>query len=128
MPNSRSATAVRRETILLVEDEPAVRNLFVRALTREGYRIHEARNGHEAVELFDRVGENIDLLVTDLRMPLMGGLELADQLRARRPGMKLLCVSGYPGSDVPSLDAEFLAKPFSRDALLTKVRQILDQK
>jgi CheY-like chemotaxis protein len=127
MPNRPGAARLRRETILLVEDEPAVRNLFVRALTSEGYTIHEARNGHEAVELFDRVGENIDLLVTDLRMPLMGGLELANQLRARRPGMKLLCVSGYPGSDVPSLDAEFLAKPFSRDALLTKVRQVLDR-
>lgn len=111
----------------MVEDEAAVRRLFVRALTREGYEIHEARNGREAVELFDRFGDSIDLLVTDLRMPLMGGLELAQQLRARRPAMKLLCVSGYPGSEVPSLDADFLAKPFSRDALLAKVREILDQ-
>ena len=128
MPTSRSGARPRRETILLVEDEPAVRRLFVRSLSREGYEIHEARNGREAVELFDRVGETIDLLVTDLRMPLMGGVELAEQLRARRPGMKLLCVSGYPGHEVPTLDAEFLAKPFSRDALLAKVREILDQK
>lgn len=127
MPNSRSAAAVRRETILLVEDEPAVRNLFVRALTREGYCIHEARNGHEAMELFERIGDSIDLLVTDLRMPLMGGIELAQRLRERRPSMKLLCVSGYPGNEVPVLEAEFLAKPFSRDDLVTKIREILDR-
>ena len=105
-----------------------MRNLFVRALTGAGYRIHEARNGREAVEIFDRIGDSIDLLITDLRMPLMGGVELAHQLRARRPEMKLLCVSGHPGSEVPSLDAEFLAKPFSRDTLLSKIREILDQR
>jgi two-component system cell cycle sensor histidine kinase/response regulator CckA len=128
MPNSRPiAVPPVRETILLVEDEPAVRSLFVRALVREGYCIHEARDGREAVELFERHGETIDLLVTDLRMPTMGGLELARRLRARRPSMKLLCVSGYPGTDVPFLEAEFLAKPFSRDALLAKVREVLDR-
>jgi two-component system cell cycle sensor histidine kinase/response regulator CckA len=129
MATSRPGAArPRRETILLVEDEPAVRTLFVRALSREGYEIHEARNGREAVELFDRIGEKIDLLVTDLRMPLMGGIELAQRLRTRQPAMKLLCVSGYPGHEVPTLEAEFLAKPFSRDALVTKVREILDKK
>ena len=128
MPNSRSRAGERRETILLVEDEPAVRRLFVRALAREGYRIHEARDGQEAVELFRRHGPSIDLLVTDLRMPQMGGVELARRLRAERPEMKLLCVSGYAGhDDVPVIDAEFLAKPFSRDALLAKVREILDR-
>jgi CheY-like chemotaxis protein len=125
--NSKTTPPPRRETILLVEDEPAVRSLFVRALSREGYTIVEARNGREAMDLFDQLGANIDLLVTDLRMPLMGGLELAQELRTRQPAMKLLCVSGYPDNEMPAIGAEFLAKPFSRDALVLKVREILDR-
>ena len=68
--------------ILLVEDEPAVRQLFLLALTRAGYRVYEARNGQEALKMFDQHGDSIDLLLTDLRMPYMGGAELAQHLRA----------------------------------------------
>ncbi|MEP6919099.1 MAG: response regulator [Acidobacteriota bacterium] len=117
-----------RETILLVEDEPAVRQLFAQALGRAGYRVHEARNGQEAVKVFDKHGEAIDLLLTDMRMPYMGGAELAQQLRARRQTLKLLCVSGYPGGGDSEMTANFLAKPFSRDDLLAKVREVLDRK
>jgi two-component system cell cycle sensor histidine kinase/response regulator CckA len=117
-----------RETILLVEDEPAVRQLFAQALMRAGYRVHEARNGQEALKVFDQHGETIDLLLTDLRMPYMGGAELAKQLRARRSALKLICVSGYPGGTEDDTAADFLAKPFSRDALLAKVREVLDRK
>lgn len=116
-----------RETILLVEDEPAVRQLFSIALTRAGYRVHEARNGQEAMRTFNQHGDGIDLLLTDMRMPYMGGAELARQLRTRRKTLKLLCISGYAGGAEKDLDGEFLAKPFSRDELLTKVRQILDR-
>ena len=117
-----------RETILLVEDEPAVRQLFAQALTRAGYRVYEARNGQEAMKLFDQHGDTVDLLLTDMRMPYMGGAELAQHLRARRRTLKLLCVSGYPGGAEPELTTDFLAKPFSRDDLLAKVREILDRK
>ena len=117
-----------RETILLVEDEPAVRQLFSQALSRAGYRVYEARNGQEAVKVFDQHGETIDLLLTDMRMPYMGGAELAQVLRARNHGLKLLCISGYPGGDAKDLGADFLAKPFSRDDLLAKVREVLDRK
>jgi DNA-binding response OmpR family regulator len=117
-----------RETILLVEDEPAVRQLFAQALMRAGYRVYEARNGQEALKVFDQHGETIDLLLTDLRMPYMGGAELAKQLRARRSALKLICVSGYPGGTEDDTAADFLAKPFSRDALLAKVREVLDRK
>src|SRR6516225_11963075 len=86
-----------RETILLVEDEPAVRQLFAQALVREGYSVFEARNGQEAMRLFDQHGDSIDMLLTDLRMPYMGGAELAHNLRGRRRSLKLLCISGYPG-------------------------------
>ena len=114
-------------TILLVEDEPAVRQLFAQALSRAGYAVFEARNGQEAVKLFDQHGETIDLLLTDMRMPYMGGAELAHHLRGRRRSLKLLCISGYPGSLDPDLSSDFLAKPFSRDDLLKKVREVLDR-
>jgi two-component system cell cycle sensor histidine kinase/response regulator CckA len=117
-----------RETILLVEDEPAVRQLFAQALMRAGYRVYEARNGQEAMKVFDQHGEKIDLLLTDLRMPYMGGAELAQHLRARRQTLKLICVSGYPGGTETELASDFLAKPFSRDDLLSKVREVLDRR
>lgn len=117
-----------RETILLVEDEPAVRQLFMLALTRAGYRVFEARNGQEALKMFDQYGESIDLLLTDLRMPYMGGAELAQHLRARRKSLKLIAISGYAGATEHQLEADFLAKPFSRDDLLAKVREVLDRR
>jgi CheY-like chemotaxis protein len=115
------------ETILLVEDEPAVRQLFAQALTRAGYSVYEARNGQEAMKIFDQHGELIDLLLTDMRMPYMGGAELAHHLRGRRRTLKLLCISGYPGNLDADLAVDFLAKPFSREELLKKVREVLDR-
>jgi two-component system, cell cycle sensor histidine kinase and response regulator CckA len=120
--------AATREAILLVEDEPAVRQLFAQALLRAGYRVYEARNGQEAMKVFDQHGDAIDLLLTDLRMPYMGGVELAQHLRARRKTLKLICVSGYPGGSESELTGDFLAKPFSRDSLLSKVREVLDRR
>ena len=116
-----------KETILLVEDEPAVRQLFATALIRAGYVVHEARNGEEAIKLFDEKGGAIDLLLTDMRMPYMGGAELATQLRERKKTLKLICISGYPGSLDSELASDFLAKPFSRDEMLKKVRDVLDR-
>lgn len=123
----KNAESGSRETILLVEDEPAVRQLFAQALMRAGYRVHEARNGQEALRVFDEHGDAIDLLLTDLRMPYMGGAELAQHLRNRRKTLRLLCVSGYPGGTDAQLAGDFLAKPFSRDELLAKVREVLDR-
>ena len=99
---------------LLVEDEPAVRRLFVLALTR-GLRVYPARNGQEALKLFDEHGDSIDPLLTDLRMPHMDGAHLAQRLHARRKTLKMIAISGYAGSAEHELTADFLAKPFSRD-------------
>ena len=121
------AAAEARETILLVEDEPAVRQLFATALARAGYRVFEARNGQEALEIFEKAGDGVDLVLTDMRMPYMGGAELTRQLRERRGSLKLLAVSGYPGTLDPELTRDYLAKPFSRDELLRKVREVLDR-
>jgi CheY-like chemotaxis protein len=130
--NSRQGQAAtpqnsERETILLVEDEPAVRQLFSQALMRAGYKVHEARNGQEALKVFDQHGDSVDLLLTDMRMPFMGGAELARQLRTRRRTLKLLCISGYTGGNELEFSGDFLAKPFSRDELLAKVREVLDR-
>jgi DNA-binding response OmpR family regulator len=114
------------ETILLVDDESAVRHLCAKALTRAGYRVHEACNGPEALRLFDVYGDTIDLLLTDMKMPFMTGSELARHLRTRRKTLKLLCVSGFPGIADPEPVMDFLYKPFSRDELLGKIREVLD--
>jgi two-component system cell cycle sensor histidine kinase/response regulator CckA len=117
-----------RETILLVEDEPAVRRLFMLALTHAGYRVYPARNGQEALKLFDEHGDSIDLLLTDLKMPHMDGAELARHLHARRKTLKMIAISGYAGGADQQLTADFLAKPFSRHELLAKVREVLDRR
>jgi two-component system cell cycle sensor histidine kinase/response regulator CckA len=115
------------ETILLVEDEPAVRQLVAAALGRAGYHVLEARDGEDAIALFDTHAASVDLLLTDLRMPQMDGIELVRQLRARAPGLRVICVSGYPGSGVDlTITEHYLAKPFSKADLLDKVRQVLD--
>src|SRR5215510_4093922 len=120
-------TTGRHETILLVEDEPAVRQLFAQALIRAGYHVYEARNGQEAMKVYEQHGDTIDLLLTDMRMPFMSGAELAEHLRARRGTLKMICVSGYPSPGANELTSDFLAKPFSRDDLLSKVREVLDR-
>ena len=83
------------------------------------------------MKLFDQHGESIDMLLTDMRMPYMGGAELAHHLRGRRRTLKLLCISGYPGNLDAELAVDFLAKPFSRDELLQQgarsARQVATQ-
>jgi CheY-like chemotaxis protein len=118
------------ETILVVEDEEAVRELTVRMLERIGYQVLTAATGAEAVEISRAHPGHIALLLTDVVMPGMSGTRLADTLLAARPGMKVLYLSGYTESTVvhhgvldPGVD--FLPKPFSRDALAKKIREIL---
>ncbi len=109
------------ETILLVEDEPAIRRLIAGALERAGYCVLEARHGREALERFD---DSIDLLLADMRLPHIGGHELIVRLREQRPTLKVLTISGYPLNAPP--DLPFLAKPFQREELLKAVRDVLD--
>jgi CheY-like chemotaxis protein len=120
------------ETILLVEDESGVRMLSRQVLVARGYTVLEAAQGHEAIELVQRGGQTIHLLITDMVMPGMGGSQLAEQVRALRPGIKLLLISGYSddtllrhGGVMPG--THFLQKPFSVSTLTVKVREILDQ-
>jgi signal transduction histidine kinase len=121
------------ETILLVEDEPVVRMLAARVLREQGYTILEATNGMEALQLLeDQAGQPIQLLLTDMIMPFLGGLKLAEQLRSRWPGLKVLLMSGYPnGVALPDNESEtkytYLQKPFTAETLARQVRQLLEQ-
>ena len=120
------------ETILVVEDEPSVLKVACEVLRSQGYTVVEATNGHDALRrVRDRALGNIDLLLTDMVMPLMGGLELAGQMFNIRPETRVLFTSGY--SDEQPTDAGerarevgFLPKPYTPDSLLGKVRQVLD--
>jgi len=119
------------ETILLVEDEVAVRRMLREALVKAGYRVWEAANGAEAIELWASEIENIDLLVTDVVMPVMNGLRLIGEFRKLRPGIAALCMSGHSDDLIGSQNAadsapELLRKPFLPELLVRKVREILD--
>ena len=121
------------ETILLVEDEPLVRDLAHRFLSEHGYTILEAADGEEALRAAqEHAGKRIHLLLTDVVMPQMGGKELADRLRRLRPSIKVLYTSGYTDEAIVHhgvLDpgTHFLQKPFSPKTLLHKVREVLDR-
>lgn len=110
-------------TILLADDEPAIRSLIEAALTAEGYRVLPAKNGFEALRVFEEHGADIDLLITDMRMPYIGGSELIAALHARRATLKCLGISGYQVQVEPGLTV--LAKPFSRRELIQSVQQLL---
>jgi two-component system, cell cycle sensor histidine kinase and response regulator CckA len=125
--DQEARTAPGSETILLVEDEPAVRGLFAQALRQEGYTVLEARNGAEALNVFDDVQGAIDLLLTDIRMPFLGGAELAAALLERRPDLRMLYISGYAATVQLGPTARLLQKPFVRADLLRAVREMLDR-
>ena len=119
------------ETLLLVEDEPGIRALAGDILRRDGYTVLEARHGVEALLTGSQYLGTIHLLITDVIMPQMSGSEVAERLTHERPHMKVLYISGYTNDTiihhgVIQEGAAFLQKPFSPDALVQKVRQVLD--
>ena len=121
-----------RETVLFVEDEVALRDLMHRVLVKGGYTVLAAGDGVEALAVVDAHPGQIDLVVTDVIMPRMSGPDLAVQLRARQPGIRVLYVSGYTADQLRAQtelgrEATLLAKPFTSEGLLRKVREVLDQ-
>jgi signal transduction histidine kinase len=119
------------ETVLVVEDDNDLRSLMAQALKQQGYEALEAANGEEGLLLFDKYRQEINLVVTDIVMPVMSGFELTELLMPLCPKMKVLYISGYP--DNPALqsrylnrEANFLPKPFSLEDLAIKVRKVLD--
>ena len=129
---SRQELKLHGETVLLVEDEPLVRAMVARILAEEGLSVLEAANGEEALRIAEKQDKGIiDLLLTDVVMPCMGGIELAQQLKALHPGTRVLLTSGYTDEAVlqhGALDpgTPFMHKPFLPMDLLHKVREVLE--
>ncbi|HEV3510597.1 MAG TPA: response regulator [Candidatus Sulfotelmatobacter sp.] len=130
-PRDTAKLAGGTETLLLVEDEGAVRRASAEFLRQQGYTVLEAKDGLEALEIARRHGSAIDLLVTDVVMPNMSGGELARELGRLRPDMKFLFVSGYAGKTVldhkvVDLNVNFLQKPYTLKQFSGKVRGALN--
>jgi two-component system, cell cycle sensor histidine kinase and response regulator CckA len=128
---ARAESRNGHESILLVEDEASLRNLAARALRSRGFRVMLAGDGAEALRLLETFREPLDLLVTDVVMPNMDGRELADRLRARMPGLKVLFLSGYMDDallrrGVAEANETLLLKPFTPSSLAQRVREVLD--
>ncbi|MCU0680836.1 MAG: ATP-binding protein [Polyangiaceae bacterium] len=133
VPRSQATPGGTRgtETILLVEDENQVRQVARGILQRQGYRVLEAENAGEALLLCEQHAGPIDLLLSDVVMPLVSGPELARRLGRSRPGLKILCMSGYTDEAVirhGALDPgiAFIQKPFTPESLARRVRDVLD--
>ena len=130
-PDARPSENLRGdETILLVEDEDLVRQMIRESLASYGYTVHEACRGSEAVDLCAGSRETIHLMLTDVVMPGMSGVELAKRLTPVQPGLKVLFMSGYATDfvlqeDIPDPAVAFIQKPFTMDSLARKVRQVL---
>lgn len=119
-------------TILLVEDDASVRKLVSAMLHSSQYEVLTAGSGADALGASAVHPGRIDLIITDFGLGEMNGLELADRIAARRPGLKVLVISGYSEISLPpgfkeSLKPDFLPKPFTMDALLAKVGRILER-
>lgn len=128
-PASASACGTG-ETILVVEDEPAMREVTRRILSRGGYQVITAANGREAIQVATNHDGGIDVLVTDIVMPQMLGQEAAERIRALRPGVKVLFMSGYTrglldSKGIAAGDVNLIEKPFTEESLLTRLRQVI---
>jgi CheY-like chemotaxis protein len=118
------------ESVLLVEDEDAVRQIMLRQLDRSGYRVREVADPIEALRVFAADPQCFDILLTDIVMPGMSGTQLAGRLRELRPDLPVLFMSGYtsgpaPGGHELPTDGSLLHKPFDRPTLLTALRRAL---
>lgn len=111
-------------TILLAEDEAEIRRLLGEILRREGYRVLVAASAEEAESMAALQPGRIDLLLTDVMLGGSSGLDLAQELAHARPGLRAVYMSGFTGEPLPP-GAHFLQKPFSKAALLAKIREAL---
>jgi len=127
---TKEDAAGNSETVLLVEDEAFVREVTREVLVSAGYLLLTAKNSAEAAEIYERHGREINLLLSDVILPGEDGRMLAEKLQQKNPLLKVLLVTGY-GEQMARKEsgrAECLAKPFSSNVLLQRIRRILDQK
>ena len=117
-----------RVTILLVEDETPVRTALRRMLERNGFQVLEARHGSDALLLWNATPGGIDAVITDVRMPEMGGPELVRIIRRGSPHVPVVFMSGYSKEELRNGEdpqTAFISKPFSRDQLIEAVRMVM---
>lgn len=132
-PDSSQPASESGKTILLVEDEPAALRLYSEILRKAGHEVIETTNGQEAMDMaHSDAADRIDLLVSDLVMPDVGGLELASRFREAFPKTRILLLSGYTEDIVIleenlSRDTHFLPKPFKSNVLKAKVDELLTE-
>jgi CheY-like chemotaxis protein len=133
-PSGSLAGAARAaaSSVLVVDDEAAIRDVAHRVLTSAGYRVMTAANGPDALELLQSSGTGVDVLLTDVVMPGMTGEAFAARVRAMCPAVRVLFMSGYEQPPAaaggwPDLGAQMIAKPFSRAALLARITQVLTE-
>lgn len=131
LPASRPAPQNGNHTILVVDDQEAVRSAAGRSLVRFGYRVLSAADGEEGLQVWRANPDAIDLVISDAIMPRMGGLALFEAVSRERPGVRFLLTSGYTGEEVresapSSVELPFLAKPWTLEELLNAVREALD--
>jgi len=124
--------AAGHETVLVVDDDADIRQMLRRALGHAGYHVELAGNGEEALAAMDRLAGAVDLVLTDVMMPGIGGRELAERLRRTHPGVRILFTSGYAENAIAhhcvlAEGVQFIAKPYSLQALTQKVRETLDR-
>ncbi len=132
-PTADPAGTTFRGTVLLVEDESAIREATKRMLRKHGFTVIEAKDGREALQLWDREGPTVDVMLTDVVMPSMGGAELARALRSRLPELRVVFMSGYTQGtlEASSLDeaaTRFLPKPFTADQLVRALNELLGKR
>ncbi len=127
--SSESVYCTGNEVVLVCEDQRLVRKITTEILREAGYEVLAAENGQEAIDLINQTGLKIDLLVTDVIMPKLNGLQLADILMERFPDLGILYLSGYASDILDNQELHaFLQKPFEPDTLLSYVRSVLDQR
>jgi two-component system cell cycle sensor histidine kinase/response regulator CckA len=116
------------ETILIVDDEDGVRSLAKDVLEMKGYTVLDTGDPRHALRIAREHSKPIDLVLTDVVMPLMNGPQLAERLREIRPGTKILFMSSFEVSGILTPNTPFIAKPFDVEELARRVRQVLDRR
>jgi PAS domain S-box-containing protein len=129
----RDSTGTGAETVLVVEDDGKIRTMIKRILQSKSYKVIEAENGEQALAVLNRRKEAIHLMVTDILMPGISGIELAARVGVEYPETKVLFISGYTDQaafreGIPEFKTNFLVKPFTAEVLVNKVREILESK
>jgi two-component system cell cycle sensor histidine kinase/response regulator CckA len=119
-------------SILVIDDQPTVRRMAHRLLSEWGFRVFEAESGEEGMEVLETARSGIQLVIVDVVMPFADGVQVTARIRERWPAQRTLYMSAHPAEvlveyGLTKLDAPFLAKPFTRDELLTKVSEALAQ-